>query len=684
MSTVGLPAKSGVAGLVYVVVPHVMGLAVFSPPLDSHGNSVRGVEFCKRLLQVYPFGIFDQIVRGARFASIGGGSAASSSAGAGAGSATPGVGSPALMAAGAGDRKSKKMSAIEAVTDVEEATTTTASVYGAGGASGKLRDEGAGGSVMSMSTGHIGGGSGAISRANRNGRRPSVQASKDAMAAVAGGRETTQSYHSGAARLDAWNRVFRSLVRLHSALRRLRVWCGLPVSAGDLERLLYAAAADGDTDSFPEFAGLIAASGDAVAAASQGPMWEGDAAVQYELYREYRSTFGPTSHEAFSVEDSIGAATVAAAAAAVSGGSGLGSVADDDLAVGLAADLQPCTFKVPASALRRYVELQGISTGSDNPHMHGLWKQLQQRHAVRSSRSSMVVSSPAAKSGIGAAAAAAIVSAVQTFTLADLFVPMSAAESRSNTIIRTLLGGLSMPHFRGFVEDMMSIYESVKRKVKDGAVYDQLDIEELSSADPEAFGVAICTVDGQMLNIGDTDIEFPLMGAVRPLIYALACADNGVAEVERWVGVEPTAAAAETFSLMPAGGGGHGGPAHEPVKAAPMPADGYFHPEPERAPHPRPFNPFLDSGALAISALMGRAHYPSEQRLFHDNGSRFSHMLNQFRKWCGGRRVGFNNSVFLAQKQKRLKTVAISFYAKGACALPRGWACWSGVRAWLL
>ena len=58
---VGLPAKSGVAGLVYVVIPHVMGIAIYSPPLDSHGNSVKGVEFCKALLKLYPYGIFDAL-----------------------------------------------------------------------------------------------------------------------------------------------------------------------------------------------------------------------------------------------------------------------------------------------------------------------------------------------------------------------------------------------------------------------------------------------------------------------------------------------------------------------------------------------------------------------------------------------------------------------------------------------
>ncbi|MFL5729905.1 MAG: glutaminase A [Cytophagaceae bacterium] len=41
MYTVGLPAKSGVGGGIITVVPGVMGIAVFSPPLDKAGNSVK-------------------------------------------------------------------------------------------------------------------------------------------------------------------------------------------------------------------------------------------------------------------------------------------------------------------------------------------------------------------------------------------------------------------------------------------------------------------------------------------------------------------------------------------------------------------------------------------------------------------------------------------------------------------
>jgi glutaminase len=44
--TVGLPAKSGVAGGVLAVLPGQLGIGVFSPRLDARGNSVRGVSVC--------------------------------------------------------------------------------------------------------------------------------------------------------------------------------------------------------------------------------------------------------------------------------------------------------------------------------------------------------------------------------------------------------------------------------------------------------------------------------------------------------------------------------------------------------------------------------------------------------------------------------------------------------------
>jgi glutaminase len=49
ISSVGMPGKSGVAGGIIAVLPGQVGLAVYSPPLDEHGSSVRGLATAQRL-----------------------------------------------------------------------------------------------------------------------------------------------------------------------------------------------------------------------------------------------------------------------------------------------------------------------------------------------------------------------------------------------------------------------------------------------------------------------------------------------------------------------------------------------------------------------------------------------------------------------------------------------------------
>ncbi|MDM1285626.1 glutaminase [Acinetobacter indicus] len=49
LTTVGIPAKSGVAGGIIGVLPGQVGIAVFSPRIDEHGHSVRGVDIFERM-----------------------------------------------------------------------------------------------------------------------------------------------------------------------------------------------------------------------------------------------------------------------------------------------------------------------------------------------------------------------------------------------------------------------------------------------------------------------------------------------------------------------------------------------------------------------------------------------------------------------------------------------------------
>lgn len=59
--SIGLPAKSGVSGAIMIVVPNVGGICTWSPRLDKQGNSVRGIAFCKKLVETFNFHNYDNL-----------------------------------------------------------------------------------------------------------------------------------------------------------------------------------------------------------------------------------------------------------------------------------------------------------------------------------------------------------------------------------------------------------------------------------------------------------------------------------------------------------------------------------------------------------------------------------------------------------------------------------------------
>ncbi len=65
-------------------------------------------------------------------------------------------------------------------------------------------------------------------------------------------------------------------------------------------------------------------------------------------------------------------------------------------------------------------------------------------------------------------------------------------------------------------------------------------IPELTLANPDHFGIALTTADGQIYDVGNSDVMFTIQSISKPLVYGLALEDHGSNEVLRKVGVEPT------------------------------------------------------------------------------------------------------------------------------------------------
>lgn len=116
-------------------------------------------------------------------------------------------------------------------------------------------------------------------------------------------------------------------------------------------------------------------------------------------------------------------------------------------------------------------------------------------------------------------------------------------------------------------------------------------IPALAEVDPDAFAVALCTVDGRTLVVGDHERRFTLQSIANPFCYGLALEQAGREQVERFVGVEPSGNPFNAITLDPRTN--------------------------------RPPNPMINAGAIGVAALQPGGDAPERLRRLLERLARF-------------------------------------------------------------
>ena len=150
----------------------------------------------------------------------------------------------------------------------------------------------------------------------------------------------------------------------------------------------------------------------------------------------------------------------------------------------------------------------------------------------------------------------------------------------------------------------------------DGHVADY--IPELAKANPDWFGISIVTADGRSFDVGDFEQLFSIQSISKPFVFGLALDDHGREAVLDRVGVEPTGEAFNSIVLDEVSN--------------------------------RPFNPMVNSGAIATTDLIKGADFPN----------RIGRLFDMFRRYAG-RDVYVDNQVFLSERTTGFRNRAIGY-----------------------
>lgn len=197
--------------------------------------------------------------------------------------------------------------------------------------------------------------------------------------------------------------------------------------------------------------------------------------------------------------------------------------------------------------------------------------------------------------------------------------------AQNQFIKKALLKDQIIPEFEDFCKDIVEIYNAVEKN-RTGAVADY--IPQLARVNPEQFGVSICTIDGQRFSYGDVGVPFCLQSSSKPINYSLALEEHGQQEVHQHIGREPSGISFNALSLNNNG---------------------------------LPHNPMINAGAIMSCSLVQKGK---------EKADRFDYILNTWRRLCAGRYVGFDNPVYLSERETADRNFALAYFMRENGAFP--------------
>ncbi|MEE2785793.1 MAG: glutaminase A [Myxococcota bacterium] len=192
---------------------------------------------------------------------------------------------------------------------------------------------------------------------------------------------------------------------------------------------------------------------------------------------------------------------------------------------------------------------------------------------------------------------------------------------------RVIKGRLAVPDFKDFSNRVKAMFSEVET-IQSGNQADY--IPPLQEVNPDQFGIAIVTVDGQVFTHGDAAVDFSIQSTCKPFNYCFAAEELGPDKVHQHVGQEPSGRPFNAHSLLK-----------------------------EKRPH----NPMINAGAIMSAALI-KTDLPVHRRL--------DHVRQSWARMTGGELPRYN--AWMAKEENRTGDTnrSLAYMMKSRQVFPRG------------